>query len=82
MNEDEKKLLKEELRSEFKDIIHAQDLRIERICNSVEAMQKDNKEFMDFMKNQQTKGNGYIEKFIWLIIGAFISIGASFLFKK
>ena len=82
MNEDEKKLIKEELRSEFKDIIHAQDIRIEKICNSVEAMQKDNKEFMDFMKEQQTKGNGYIEKFIWLIIGAFISIGASFLLKK
>lgn len=82
MNEDERKLIKEELRSEFKDIIHAQDIRIEKICNSVEAMQKDNKEFMDFMKEQQTKGNGYIEKIIWLIIGAFISIGASFLFKK
>ena len=82
MNEDERKLIKEELRSEFKDIIHAQDIRIEKICNSVEAMQKDNKEFMDFMKEQQTKGNGYIEKFIWLIIGAFISIGASFLLKK
>ena len=82
MNEDEKKLIKEELRSEFKDIIHAQDIRIEKICNSVEAMQKDNKEFMDFMKEQQTKGNGYIEKFIWLIVGAFISIGASFLLKK
>ena len=81
MNDDEKNLIKAELRHEFENLIHAQDLRIEKICNSVEAMQKDNKEFMEFMKNQQTKGNGYIEKFIWLIIGALVSWGASFLKK-
>ena len=81
MNDDEKNLIKAELRHEFENLIHAQDLRIEKICNSVEAMQKDNKEFMDFMKEQQTKGNGYIEKFIWLIIGALVSWGASFLKK-
>lgn len=81
MNDDEKNLIKAELRHEFENLIHAQDIRIEKICNSVEAMQKDNKEFMDFMKQQQTKGNGYIEKFIWLIIGALVSWGASFLKK-
>ena len=81
MNEDEKNLIKMELRHEFEGLIHAQDIRIEKICNSVEAMQKDNKEFMEFMKNQQTKGNGYIEKFIWLIIGALVTLGASFLKK-
>ena len=81
MNDDEKNLIKAELRHEFENLIHAQDLRIEKICNSVEAMQKDNKEFMEFMKNQQTKGNGYIEKFIWLIIGALVTLGASFLKK-
>lgn len=81
MEGNERDLIKAELRQEFTEIIHAQDLRIEKICSSVEAMQKDNKEFMDFMKEQQTKGNGYIEKFIWLIIGALISLGASF-FKK
>lgn len=81
MNEDEKNLIKMELRHEFEGLIHAQDIRIEKICNSVEAMQKDNKEFMDFMKQQQTKGNGYIEKFIWLIIGALVTLGASFLKK-
>lgn len=81
MNDDEKNLIKAELRHEFENLIHAQDLRIEKICNSVEAMQKDNKEFMDFMKQQQTKGNGYIEKFIWLIIGALVTLGASFLKK-
>ena len=81
MNEDEKNLIKMELRHEFEGLIHAQDIRIEKICNSVEAMQKDNKEFMEFMKNQQTKGNGYIEKFIWLILGALVTLGASFLKK-
>ena len=81
MNEDEKNLIKMELRHEFEGLIHAQDIRIENICNSVEAMQKDNKEFMDFMKQQQTKGNGYIEKFIWLILGALVTLGASFLKK-
>ena len=81
MNEDEKNLIKMELRHEFEGLIHAQDIRIEKICNSVEAMQKDNKEFMDFMKQQQTKGNGYIEKFIWLILGALVTLGASFLKK-
>lgn len=81
MNDDEKNLIKAELRHEFENLIHAQDLRIEKICNSVEAMQKDNKEFMEFMKNQQTKGNGYIEKFIWLILGALVTLGASFLKK-
>ena len=81
MNDDEKNLIKAELRHEFENLIHAQDLRIEKICSSVEAMQKDNKEFMDFMKEQQTKGNGYIEKFIWLILGALVTLGASFLKK-
>ena len=81
MNEDEKNLIKMELRHEFEGLIHAQDIRIEKICNSVEAMQKDNKEFMDFMKQQQTKGNGYIEKFIWVIIVALVTVGASWLKK-
>ena len=81
MDGSERDLIKAELRQEFTGLIHSQDLRIEKICSSVEAMQKDNKEFMDFMKEQQTKGNGYIEKFIWLIIGALVSWGASF-FKR
>lgn len=81
MDGNEKDLIKAELRQEFTELIHSQDLRIEKIVSSVEAMQKDNKEFMDFMKQQQSKGNGYIEKFIWLIIGALVTLGASFLKK-
>ena len=81
MSDEERDLIKAELRQEFTELIHSQDLRIEKIVSSVEAMQKDNKEFMDFMKQQQSKGNGYIEKFIWLIIGALVTLGASFLKK-
>lgn len=81
MDGNERDLIKAELRQEFTELIHSQDLRIEKIVSSVEAMQKDNKEFMDFMKQQQSKGNGYIEKFIWLIIGALVTLGASFLKK-
>ena len=82
MNEDEKALLKAEIRLETQEMFHEQDKRILEILDTQKQIQAEHKELMGFMKEQQTKGNGYIEKFIWLIVGAFISIGASFLFKR
>lgn len=70
MSDDEKNLIKAELRNEFTKLIYNQDLRIEKLVSSVETLERTNKEFMDFMKEQQTKPNKDNEKLKWIVITA------------
>ena len=70
MSDDEKSLIKAELRNEFTKLIYNQDLRIEKLVSSVETLERTNKEFMDFMKEQQTKPSKDNEKLKWIAITA------------
>ena len=81
MEKSEEELIESRIMLKVNNMFHEQDKRIIKILDNQEIIQEEHKELMAFMKQQQTKGNGYIEKFIWLILGALVTLGASFLKK-
>ena len=50
LEDQESKLLKEELRNEFKEAYHRQDLKIEKLFVLVDSIQKDNTEIVKITK--------------------------------
>lgn len=57
--------------------IEMQELKL-TLQQSIEVQKKTN----EFMEKQQNKGNLWLEKFIWILLGAVPSWIASYFFKK
>lgn len=92
VDKEEREVLKKDIMSEVKDMFSSfkeniaaketeQDKRIEKLCYVSETQNKNLEELLTFMKEQQNKPNEWLSKVAWLIIGAGISLLASF-FKK
>ena len=67
---------------ELKDICLKQEINIEKLAIAVDSLSNNDKEFMDFMKQYNSKGNGYVEKVAFILIGAIPSWLMNWILKK
>lgn len=82
----------EPIKQELKDTVETinktsndnieQDRRIDKLCYAVETLTKNQEEFLKFMSESKSKGGAWLEKIIWIIVGAIPSWIASYFLKK
>ena len=82
----------EPIKSELKDAVESinknsqdnieQDRRIDKLCYAVETLTKNQEDFLKFMSESKGKGGMWLEKLIWILLGAIPSWIASYFFKK
>ena len=82
MTDDEKNLIKVEMRLEFKEMFHEQDIRIVEILDTQKELQKNQKVIMEYIENQKSKPLAWVDKIIWTILGALLSKGVPFIIEK
>ena len=82
----------EPIKSELKDAVESinknsqdnieQDRRIDKLCYAVETLTKNQEDFLKFMSESKSKGGAWLEKLIWILLGAIPSWIASYFLKK
>lgn len=82
----------EPIKQELKDTVESinknatdnieQDRRIDKLCYAVETLTKNQEDFLKFMSESKSKSGIWLEKIIWIFLGAVPSWIASYFLNK